>query len=87
MLLVDALDEKQNINQQLRTETIRSVLLDYVEPFLEKYSTRQAILEVAKKPRGERRNPPFLVWWPLLEYVGVKRRGPFDADFDPEWGP
>jgi|GEM_PF-6613723 len=87
MRFIEALKEDSGMGPDLRLGEIRSVLLGFVDTFFLHYSDRDSILDFAKMPRDQRPTRAVLASWALLEYVGIKRRGPSDPDFDPRWGP
>ena len=82
-----ALSEEETILDTERERVIKTVLEEYVEPFLSRYGAREPILALARTPRPERPNPSVMVWWPMLKYAGVQDRKPGDPDFDSRWVP
>lgn len=85
--LIRATDLEVDLSQDSRLGTIAEAVHEYVLPFFDKYSTGQAILELANTPHSRRSGTGISVWWPLLEYAGHPKRIPSDNDFDPEWIP
>jgi len=85
--LIRALDNDAQVGLAARMDVIHRALLEFAEPAFAKFSSREDILAFAKRPQQERVEERFTVWWPLLEFVGIKRRIPSDPDFDSRWIP
>lgn len=83
--LFSALDEEVTITDEDRERIIQQAM-PAAFAFLDRYSVKASILELARLPKLERPSG-VTVWWPLLEFVGHKRTSPFDADYDPRWRP